>query len=375
MCEVSVFCLTYNHEKYVSRAIESFLAQETTFAYEIIIHDDASTDSTVDILKYYKKKYPDKLKLIIEKNNQYSKGGIFDIRNQMLKKMKGKYIAFCEGDDFWIDNQKLQKQWEAMELHEECDMCACGGLTFSEDGIKAISQIRPRFSTGILEIQEVILGGGQYIVSAGMFFRRNVWKKPMDFQKIIAIDYATQIRGALRGGIWYIDEKMAAYRRNANGSWSERVLKNKDNLRKQWVKEIELLEVLDEDTGYIYHDSIVERLKSYTSFMDQLEERKKEVVNMVTSIEGGLYLWGMGRRGEEFEEFCNLEGIILDGVCDASNEHVGEITIFNNKVLNTCDVLIKADVILASNDYVYNDLLNSDYSGVIVNLQQYMPYG
>lgn len=106
---VSVVCATFNHELYIEDAITGFLMQETDFAFEVIIHDDASTDKTADIVREYQSKYPTIIKPIYQAENQYSKGG-FRPTPYATKFSKGEYIAICEGDDFWIDNLKIQKQ-------------------------------------------------------------------------------------------------------------------------------------------------------------------------------------------------------------------------------------------------------------------------
>jgi len=111
---VSICCITYNHENYIRDAIEGFLMQKTTFPIEIIIHDDASTDSTTDIIKDYSQKYPDLFITILQTENQYSKG-IKPFPTYVLPIVRGKYIAVCEGDDYWIDPHKLQKQVDFLE--------------------------------------------------------------------------------------------------------------------------------------------------------------------------------------------------------------------------------------------------------------------
>ena len=114
---VSILCAVYNHEKYLHQCLEGFLKQKTNFNYEVIIHDDASTDSSVDIIQEYVSKYPDIIKPIYQKENQYSKGiQIFKI---MYQTARGKYMAYCEGDDYWIDENKLQTQIELLENHPE----------------------------------------------------------------------------------------------------------------------------------------------------------------------------------------------------------------------------------------------------------------
>lgn len=115
---VSIQCCTYNQDKYISDALDGFLLQKTTFPFEVIVHDDASTDRTADIIREYEKKYPDIIKPIYEKENQYSKhdGSLSKI---VQNASKGKYIAFCEGDDYWIDENKLQMQVDFLEKNPE----------------------------------------------------------------------------------------------------------------------------------------------------------------------------------------------------------------------------------------------------------------
>ena len=106
---LSIFCITYNHAPYIKDAIEGFLQQKTNFPVEIVIHDDASTDGTDNIIKEYEKKYPELIIPIYEKENQYSQGVRIN-RDIMMPKIRGKYMAICEGDDYWTNPNKLQKQ-------------------------------------------------------------------------------------------------------------------------------------------------------------------------------------------------------------------------------------------------------------------------
>ena len=119
---VSIRCLVYNHEPYIRQCLDGFVMQKTNFRFEAIVHDDASTDGTAAIIREYAEKYPDIIKPIFETENQYSKGN-GALRKIMDAHMRGKYIALCEGDDYWIDPLKLQKQVDYMEEHPECSMC------------------------------------------------------------------------------------------------------------------------------------------------------------------------------------------------------------------------------------------------------------
>ena len=109
---VSVICTAYNHRPYIRDALEGFVMQKTNFKYEVLISDDASPDNTAEIIKEYEEKYPDLIKPIYFKENQYSQG-VKLLRDILAPKVKGKYIAVCEGDDYWTDETRI------------CNVCTC----------------------------------------------------------------------------------------------------------------------------------------------------------------------------------------------------------------------------------------------------------
>lgn len=120
---VSICCVTYNHAPFIRKCLDGFLMQETTFLIEILIHDDCSTDGTTEIIKEYAAKHPDLILPLYEEVNQYQqgKGGEIDLYN--YNRARGKYIAYCEGDDYWTDPLKLQKQVDFMEANPEYSVC------------------------------------------------------------------------------------------------------------------------------------------------------------------------------------------------------------------------------------------------------------
>lgn len=121
---VTVWCLAYNQKDFIRDALEGFVMQKTTFPFEVIVHDDASTDGTTAIVQEYARRYPDIIKPVIETENQWQKGGLKHIINVMNENYcNGKYIAFCEGDDYWTAPQKLQQQVDFLESHAEYSMC------------------------------------------------------------------------------------------------------------------------------------------------------------------------------------------------------------------------------------------------------------
>ncbi|MBP5371341.1 MAG: glycosyltransferase [Bacteroidales bacterium] len=131
---VSICCLVYNHEPFLRECFEGFVMQQTTFPIEILVHDDASTDHSADIIREYTAKYPDLFKPIYQAENQYSKG--VDVLSINIKRAQGKYIALCEGDDYWTDPLKLQKQVEFMEndINNEYVLCFHDSTMIDKDG-------------------------------------------------------------------------------------------------------------------------------------------------------------------------------------------------------------------------------------------------
>ena len=371
-CKISVVCITYNQSKYIRKTLDSILSQKTKYPYEIIVHDDASTDGTDDIVREYQRRYPSIIVPILEKENQASQKKDFfaDIVQNLAR---GEYVAFCEGDDYWTDDEKLQLQTEMLERHPECDMCACRALMVAEDGKTSLGEVRPRKGDGILSMEEVILGGGTYLATASIFFRKSMYHQMMGFEKIVSLDYAYQMKGALRGGICYIDRSMVAYRRYSKGSRTVVLMENAEVMKEQCEQEKEILRVLDRETGGRYHATIVERLRDYDeSFYDQLERRKNEIFARIASLQGEMYLWGMGLRGRELERFCKDEGLRLSGVCDITAKDVGGMTKYGNPVVACTEVLEKADIIMASVTGAYEGVIKSGFHGTVLNMQEYM---
>jgi len=132
---VSICCTAYNHEKYIAQALDSFLAQKCDFPFEILVHDDVSTDRTADIIRDYAARYPDIVKPMFQQENQYSRGvPINETFN--FPRARGKYIALCECDDFWCDNEKLQRQIAHMESDPGCTFCFTNGYVHDESGVR-----------------------------------------------------------------------------------------------------------------------------------------------------------------------------------------------------------------------------------------------
>jgi glycosyltransferase involved in cell wall biosynthesis len=141
---VTVACITYNHAPFIKQCLDGFLMQKVNFDYEIVVNDDASTDNTQEVLKEYHNKYPDKIKLILRTENLYSIGVTKIFYHTIIKHSKAKYIATCEGDDYWTDEYKLQKQIDFLEANPEYNF-SMGRVMHLNQADGALTD-RPEFS-------------------------------------------------------------------------------------------------------------------------------------------------------------------------------------------------------------------------------------
>lgn len=206
---VSICCLTFNHAKFVRKTIDSFLMQKVDFTYEIIIHDDASTDNTAEIIREYEIKHPIIIKPIYQTENQHTKG--IRVSYTTFKVARGKYIAFCEGDDYWIDPYKLQKQVKFLESHPECTICGHAIKKFYENekkfGIPFPRYKKPKITDLKYLLKESILS------SVSIMFRSYITQNLPDiFFEVPFADLILKIICAEKGKIGFINEVMAIYR-------------------------------------------------------------------------------------------------------------------------------------------------------------------
>lgn len=218
---VSVCCITYNHASYIRQCLDGFLMQKTTFPIEILIHDDASTDGTQDIIREYETKYPGTIKPIYQKENQYSKG-IKISSTYNFPRAQGKYIALCEGDDYWTASDKLQKQVDFLENHSDYVMCSHRyKLYFQREG-RMEDKIRP--ITGLLDEMSYdlsfLIRGGWLFQPLSVVFR----KSALDLNKFLK--YAIHIDAVLfyvllkEGKGYCMPDVMGIYRIHDMGVWS-----------------------------------------------------------------------------------------------------------------------------------------------------------
>lgn len=208
---LSVCLITYNHVKYIRDAIEGVLIQKVSFTWELIIADDFSTDGTREIILEYKAKYPNFIKLIFQKKN------IGPTRSwlALLNAPKSKYIAYFEGDDYWTDPCKLQKQVNILEENPNFSLCFHNAIISDEKSLKCVKLFNPPNQKKINTIEDVIRGW--IIPSASLMFRTELLTYPEWIINVYNGDYAIELILADQGPCWYINEAMSIYRKNASG--------------------------------------------------------------------------------------------------------------------------------------------------------------
>ena len=223
--KISIICNAYNHAKYIRDTLDGFVMQKTDFKFEILIHDDASTDETADIIREYEAKYPDIIKPIYQKENQYSKDvWITDVFQ--LRRSKGKYIALCEGDDYWTDPDKLQKQYDALESHPDVDICVHASTLINASDGSVNGTVDHGSEMTIIPVEKVIEGGGSFVSTNSILVRREILTERRKFVDVCPLDYTYQISGSLKGGMLYLPDNMSVYRVSVPGSWTEQSGKN-----------------------------------------------------------------------------------------------------------------------------------------------------
>lgn len=212
---VSICCITYNQVNFISEAIEGFLIQKTSFPMEIIIHDDASTDGTAEIIRSYERKYPNLIKPIYQTENKFSQG-LKVSATYVWPKARGKYIALCEGDDYWIDPSKLQSQVDFLENNPGFTIAFHNTRYLFEDGREEYPN---KYDKDIYTIEDLF--EKNFIATASCIFRKkNVDELPTWFYKLPFGDWSLHFINAQFGKIKYIDKVMAVYRIHSGGMWS-----------------------------------------------------------------------------------------------------------------------------------------------------------
>lgn len=257
---VSIVCITYNQANYIEDALTGFISQDLDGVFEIIIHDDASTDGTVDILKSFQQRNKENVKLILRDVNQYSTRG-FSFFNDILRVARGQYIAVCEGDDYWIDPTKLKRQVQILDSRPDVSLsihnarrmdCGSGiSLKFNSKGLPLT-----------LGVRDVILRRW-FSPTASFLFRRGIVTIPDG--ALANGDMLILFQCAAKGKIHYLDRVMSVYRYASKGSLSSAVAEDRWALCFKKLEFYRYIDTVSRRRLFVY--TSIAKLKVYASYM------------------------------------------------------------------------------------------------------------
>ena len=219
--KVSVICMTYNHKAFIRKCLDGFVMQKTAFPFEVIVHDDASTDGTAQIITEYAEKYPDIICPVLQKENQWSKG-IKISKNFIYPRIRGEYVAVCEGDDYWTDEYKLQKQADFLDTHPDFTLCF-HPVTIKWECQNRKDELFPspafRFHKTVLELSD--LQKHNFIQTNSVMIRWRFHRDSTDMipDKIMPGDWFLYMLHAELGKIGFLPDVMSVYRKHETGVW------------------------------------------------------------------------------------------------------------------------------------------------------------
>lgn len=218
---VTVLCTCFEQKDYLRDAVMGIVNQKTKFRFELLLHDDASKDGTREMAEDYARQYPDIICPILQTQNQYSrKVDIF--REILFPRARGKYLAICEGDDYWTDENKLQKQVDFLENHG--DYTACVHNTVRKDVISGKESLMYEGPERDLNFAELCRGGGTFFHTSSILCRAETLFHPVfEMPYVIFADYTIALQLSLAGKVHYLDSPMSVYRSNVAGSFTMRM--------------------------------------------------------------------------------------------------------------------------------------------------------
>ena len=340
---VSILCLAYNHEQFIADAIDGFLMQKTSFPFEIIIHEDASTDGTANIIRTYEEKYPGIIKPIYQTENQYSKG--ININTEfMLPLAKGKYVALCDGDDYWTDPLKLQKQYDALESHPDCLMCLHKVLDYNalaEEKQKKKYLPKLNLQSGVVSSDTFfdIVGNGDFFNEVCYFFNAEAYKEYQSsypkfaqlYMKNKTDDMPMLLYFGNKANVYYISDKMAVYRRFNVGSWSSsQTKKSKEQMAAFFKNSVEAIDEFHKFSNNTHASQMnyIRRFFQFNYFASTEQYREmlssefdcvwikqsKKYKTRIKLLSDNRQLWGL--IFDAYDRVKHLKNIFLYILCD-----------------------------------------------------------
>lgn len=250
--------IAYNHEKFIKNAIEGVLMQKTSYSFQLVIGEDCSNDATRIICEKYAEKYPNKIILLPSEKNL----GMMPNFIRTLKACTGKYIALCEGDDYWIDTLKLQKQVDFLESHSNYSGCyhhVYRALSNNNFDISS-KKIYKGCPLKKITIEDLLYNKYSLFHTSSFVFRSNLLEYPEWFNTMVSGDMSLFFIIAAKGPIGYIQNVMSVYREHEGG-----ITKTSDHNEKLAINRIIMLKLINEHTNYKYTKIIHRTIKAFES--------------------------------------------------------------------------------------------------------------
>jgi len=211
---VSICCITYNHQDFITQTLNGFLLQKTDFDFEIVIGEDCSTDNTASIIESYMEKYPDKIRLLDNSKNLGLQHNFF----RTLQECKGEFIAYCEGDDYWSDPLKLQKQVNVFNTNPDVVFCYTNAVILNQDKISNVSILEERNCEAKFDLLEYMNSYHGMPMLTCMFKSKYIKQQMPDFvYNVIQLDYMFRFLIGQHGSFYYLPEVTGVYRRHEGG--------------------------------------------------------------------------------------------------------------------------------------------------------------
>ena len=219
---VSVICATYNHVNYIAYCLEGLLRQQTDFPFEILVHDDASTDGTSDIVRAYAERYPELIRANIQTENQYSRG--CKPRTVLGRQARGQFIAICDGDDRWTDAEKLRKQVRFLEDHPEHVLSYHRASFIDATNEVTHASTHAEHSWRDYSRQELRTAGYEWLPLVAILHRRIEFEFPSEYQRALHSDiFLPLLLGEFGSAGYQADIEPAQQRTNhPNAIWASK---------------------------------------------------------------------------------------------------------------------------------------------------------
>lgn len=262
MKEITVVLMTYNHREYIKQTLDSILSQIIDVDFDVLIHDDCSDDGTYQILLDYQNKHAEKIRIIRQKSRKFLTDGFnMMICNYVVPYINSKYVAYCDGDDYWCDNRKLQKQYDFMKSHLDYSMCFhCAYQLRPNNDMSSKWFIKPEGDIGLEDL--INEQPGIPIATSSLFVRTEIFKNFSNWRRAYSVeDLPLYMTAALEGKIHRLSDVMCVYRQFSVGSWSSQNINNIDRLISHQKNLIKGATFFDEQTGYIYHSLVVNHIE------------------------------------------------------------------------------------------------------------------